>query len=368
MTPISGRRPGAHGAPVPAGRGEQQGVAAGTPDPRLVYTDGACSGNPGPGGWAWAVAPSGPFAAGAEPKTTNQRMELRAVLDALRALDGPLEIRSDSTYIVNCFRDRWWERWLERGWVNAQRKPVANRDLWEPIVEAYRARSRELRFQWVKGHGDDPMNEIVDRLAVEAALTQRGRAGEALPGPDDLGPADLPGGRDARLPAGRLVAVFGHRPPELGGYGENATAVAVRDRLAQILSAQRQLHPDLRVITGLQLGAEQLAAEAARQAGVPYVAVQPYPGPDRPWPAASRDHYADLVRHADAAVLLERTTPETKQKAGAALARRDAWLARHADEAIVVWDGKDPAIGRLVRSLEDRLGDDVWIVDPTELT
>jgi ribonuclease HI len=334
---------------------------------RVVYTDGACSGNPGPGGWAWAVAPSGPYATGAESETTNQRMELRAALEALRALDGPLEIRSDSTYIVNCFRDRWWEGWLERGWLTKQKKPVANRDLWEPLVECYRRRSGELRFEWVKGHGADPMNDAVDRLAVEAALTQRGRAGERLPKPEELGPTDLAGGRDARLPAGRLIAVFGHRPPELGGYGENPVAAAVRDRLAEILSAKRKLDPDLWVITGLQLGAEQLAAEAARQAGVPYVAVQPYPEPDRPWPAASRDHYAELIRHAGAAVLLERTAPETKQKAGAALARRDAWLARHADEAVVVWDGQDPAIGRLVRSLEDRLGDDVWIVDPTEL-
>ena len=85
---------------------------------RVVYTDGACSGNPGPGGWAWAVAPSGPFEAGAEAKSTNQRMELKAVLDALTKLDGPLEVRSDSTYVVNCFRDRWWEGWLARGWVN----------------------------------------------------------------------------------------------------------------------------------------------------------------------------------------------------------------------------------------------------------
>src|SRR5947199_325037 len=82
-------------------------------------------------------APSGPFASGAEAKSTNQRMELQAVLEALTALDGPLEVRSDSTYVVNCFRDRWWEGWLARGWVNKQKKPVANRDLWEPLIETY---------------------------------------------------------------------------------------------------------------------------------------------------------------------------------------------------------------------------------------
>jgi uncharacterized phage-like protein YoqJ len=291
-------------------------------------------------------------------------MELKAVLEGVRAVDGPLEVRSDSTYVVNCFKQRWWEKWLASGWLNSQKKPVANRDLWEPLVKCYQKRPGELRFTWVKGHGTDPMNDVVDRLAVEAAITQRGRSGDRLPDRDDLGPTDLPAGRDARLPPGRLVAAFGHRPPELGGYGENPKAAAVRRHLAEILRAKQQLHPDLRLLTGLQLGAEQLAAEAARQAGVPYVVVQPYPEPDKPWPPSSRDRYADLVRHAGAAVLLERTAPDTKQKAGAALARRDAWLGRHADEAIVVWDGKDPALGRLVRSLEEQLGDDVWIVDP----
>jgi ribonuclease HI/uncharacterized phage-like protein YoqJ len=332
--------------------------------PRVVYTDGACSGNPGPGGWAWAVVPSGPFESGAEAKSTNQRMELKAVLEALTTLDGPLEVRSDSTYVVNCFRDRWWEGWLARGWVNSQKKPVANRDLWEPLIDAYRQRAGEIRFTWVKGHSDDPFNDVVDRLAVEAALTQRGRSGASLPGEEDLGPADLPSGRDARLPGGRLVAAFGHRPPELGGYGENPVAAGVRDRLAEILEAKKGLHPDLWLLTGLLLGAEQLAAEAARKAGVPYLAVQPYPAPESQWPSSSQDRYADLIRHAGAAVLLERTPPDSKQKFGAALARRDAWLAKHADEALVVWDGKDPALGKLVRSLEEKLGDDVWIVDP----
>jgi ribonuclease HI len=141
----------------------------------VVYTDGACSGNPGPGGWAWAEAPDGePWAAGAEAPSTNQRMEIRAVLEAVRAhASGPLDVVSDSTYVVNCFRDRWWEGWLRKGWVNSQRKPVANRDLWEPLVTLYRPRAGEIRFRWVKGHGGDPMNDLVDRLAVEAARTQR---------------------------------------------------------------------------------------------------------------------------------------------------------------------------------------------------
>jgi len=146
----------------------------------LVYTDGACSGNPGPGGWAWAV-PNGLFRSGASPRTTNQRMEIQAALDAVTALGGRLEVVSDSTYVVNCFRDGWWRGWLARGWTNSQKKPVANRDLWEPLIDAYRADPGRISFRWVKGHAGDPYNDLVDRLAVEAAATQAGRSGNGVP-------------------------------------------------------------------------------------------------------------------------------------------------------------------------------------------
>ena len=152
-----------------------------------VYTDGACRGNPGPGGWAWVV-PDGLWANGADARTTNQRMELTAVLDALRHLDGAVAVVSDSTYVVNCFRDRWWEGWLTRGWKNAKKEPVANRDLWEPLIELYRPRAEELSFRWVKGHGGDEWNDVADRLAVEASHTGRPRSGVGRP--DDLGPPD----------------------------------------------------------------------------------------------------------------------------------------------------------------------------------
>ena len=330
-----------------------------------VYTDGACLGNPGPGGWAWAV-PGGRFASGAAPHTTNQRMEIQAALEAVRAVDGPLVVVSDSTYVVNCFRDRWWEGWLKRGWVNTARKPVANRDLWEPLIEQVRADPERVTFRWVKGHSDDPANDLVDRLAVDAARTQVGRTGEGWP--EDLGPADTPGaapGRDPRLPPGRLVVVTGHRPPQLGGYDPNPTADAVRAQLAEILAAKRQLHPDLVVLTGLGLGAEQLGAEAARDAGVQYVAVLPYPDPDSQWPERARRRYAALLAGAQSSVVLQRAPPATRQLAGAALRRRDAWLAGNADEAVAVWDGEDPAAGRAVRALQDALGEEeVWVVRP----
>jgi len=310
--------------------------------------------------------PGGPYRSGAEPHTTNQRMEIQAVLDAVRVFDGPLEVVSDSTYVVNCFRDRWWEGWLARDWRNSAKKPVANRDLWEPLIDAYRADPARIRFTWVKGHAGDPMNDVVDRLAVEAALTQQGRMGEGMP--PDLGVADLPGDArqdDPRVPPGRRVAIVGHRPPGLGGYDDNLMTEGVRRRLAEVLGAKAELHADLVVLTGLGLGAEQLGAEAARDTGVPYVAVLAYPDPDAVWPAPSRARFRDLLDGAAGQVVLQAKAPDSRQKAGAALARRDAWLARHADEAIAVWDGDDAAVGKQVRSLQDALGEEeVWLLSP----
>ena len=351
-----------------------------------AYTDGACQGNPGPGGWAWAVQGGGRWASGAEAQSTNQRMEIKAALDAVASLDGTLVVVSDSTYVVNCFRDRWWAGWIERGWVNKAKKPVANQDLWKPLIELVNGRG-DVTFRWVKGHSGDVMNDLVDRLAVEAAATQRERSGTGDPGP--LGPADVVGrpaapapapgaaapaaapgataGRTAGvLPTGHLVAVSGHRPPGLGGFDPNPVADHVRRTLAQVLSAKATMHDDLVVLTGLGLGAEQLAAEAAVEAGVPYVAVLPFPEPDAPWPAASRARYRSLLDGAVATVVVDPTPPSSKQRAGAALGRRDGWLARNATEAVVVWDGEDPDVGRLVRSYRDHLGElEVWVLPPT---
>ncbi len=140
----------------------------------VVYTDGACSGNPGPGGWAWAVSPEGiPNGSGGEPHTTNQRMELMAVLEALRSLGvgceaGRVEVVSDSTYVVNCFRDRWWANWQRNGWKNSKKEPVANVDIWKPLIVL--VTSGDVSFRWVKGHSGDRMNDLVDQLAVRAVV------------------------------------------------------------------------------------------------------------------------------------------------------------------------------------------------------
>jgi ribonuclease HI len=341
-----------------------------------AYTDGACIGNPGPGGWAWAV-PDGPYASGPDPKTTNQRMEIKAALEAVLANEGPLEVVSDSTYVVKCFTDRWWEGWVARGWMNKARQPVANRDLWEPLINAVQAEPGRVRFTWVKGHSSDVMNDLVDRLAVEAARTQQGRRGEGTP--EVLGPADLrragaagkaaasssAGATVAGVPDGHLLLAAGLRPPGLGGYGPNEVADGVRRRLGEVLAAKKELHPDLVLLSGMGLGAEQLAVEAAQDAGVPYVAVLAFPGQDSPWPTEVREQFRRMVDKAHAQVLLQATTPETRQGVAGAMSRRDTWLARNAAEAIVVWDGSDASVGRTVRTLREHLGEEeVWVLEP----
>jgi ribonuclease HI len=166
--PASPSRPASAGGKSAGGKSAVKRMPAAMAEPdgaTEVWTDGACSGNPGPGGWAWATK-DGRQNSGGAPGTTNQRMEIQAALEAVKTLEGPLVVVSDSTYVVNCFRDQWWKGWLARGWVNSAKKPVANRDLWEPLIELFQ--NRDVSFRWVKGHSGDEMNDLVDRLAVEA--------------------------------------------------------------------------------------------------------------------------------------------------------------------------------------------------------
>jgi ribonuclease HI len=149
-----------------------------------IYTDGACSGNgrgDSRGGWAAIlVLHSGERElSGAEPRSTNQRMELRAAIEGLKAVPGPAEVTvySDSSYVVNCFRDRWFDGWRRNGWRNSKRQPVANRELWEELVGLCERPGYTVEFEKVTGHADklgraldahESYNQRCDRLAVAA--------------------------------------------------------------------------------------------------------------------------------------------------------------------------------------------------------
>ena len=139
----------------------------------VVYTDGACRGNPGPGGWAALILEGGDAReiSGFEPHTTNQRMELRAAIEALAAIPGSRSVAlyTDSAYVMNCFRDRWWVRWEQSGWLGASKQPVTNRDLWERLIGE--TRRHDVAWHKVKGHSGHPQNERVDLLARDAIVS-----------------------------------------------------------------------------------------------------------------------------------------------------------------------------------------------------
>lgn len=146
-----------------------------------IYTDGACSGNPGPGGWG-AVLKYGAHEreiSGGEASTTNNRMELTAAVSALKALKEPCRVYlySDSKYLVDSLMKGWVIAWEKRGWVKADKKPALNADLWQELLRLDKV--HEITYHWVKGHADDDYNNRCDELAVArrdeyAALGRRG--------------------------------------------------------------------------------------------------------------------------------------------------------------------------------------------------
>lgn len=147
-------------------------------DEVTIYTDGACSGNPGPGGWGalLVVGEREREISGAEPHTTNNRMELLAAISALDALAGPstVALYTDSQYVRNGI-STWIRGWKAKGWLTADRKPVKNEDLWRRL-DAARDRHR-VTWHWVKGHADDARNHRVDGLARAAIDAMRRGAG-----------------------------------------------------------------------------------------------------------------------------------------------------------------------------------------------
>lgn len=139
-----------------------------------IYTDGACSGNPGAGGWG-AILKYGSVEkelSGGEPSTTNNRMELTAVISALQALNRPCEVTltTDSRYVVDGIIQGWAKKWQENGWIKADRKPAANPDLWEKLLTLLQVHN--VSFIWVKGHAGHPYNERCDALATQQYSAQ----------------------------------------------------------------------------------------------------------------------------------------------------------------------------------------------------
>ena len=133
-----------------------------------LYTDGACSGNPGPGGWGAILCCNGAEKAlsGGEDSTTNNRMELTAVIRGLEALKEPcvVELYSDSKYVIDALEKGWAWGWKKRGWVKSDKKPALNPDLWDRLLSL--SQTHQLRCHWVKGHAQNPKNNRCDELAV----------------------------------------------------------------------------------------------------------------------------------------------------------------------------------------------------------
>ncbi len=135
-----------------------------------IFTDGACKGNPGPGGWGAILRMGGheKELSGSESATTNNRMEMTAVIRALNALTESCDVQlhTDSRYVIDGMT-KWIEGWKRKGWINASKQPVRNADLWHELIEA--AQRHNLRWEWVKGHNGHAENERADRLASDAA-------------------------------------------------------------------------------------------------------------------------------------------------------------------------------------------------------
>jgi ribonuclease HI len=143
-----------------------------------LYTDGACSGNPGPGGWGAILIFNGAEKelSGGEAMTTNNRMEMTAAVEGLNALKRPcaVDLYTDSQYLMQGIT-AWMQNWKRRGWRTADNKPVKNEDLWRALDEA--ASRHNVKWHWVRGHADDPLNNRVDALAVAALQPFRKGAG-----------------------------------------------------------------------------------------------------------------------------------------------------------------------------------------------
>ena len=136
-----------------------------------IYTDGACRGNPGPGGWGAILSYHGveKELSGGESNTTNNRMELTAVIEGLSALKESciVELYSDSKYVIDALEKGWAWGWKKKGWIKSDKKPALNPDLWEKLLTL--TQRHEMRYHWVKGHAENPYNNRCDQMAVAQA-------------------------------------------------------------------------------------------------------------------------------------------------------------------------------------------------------
>ena len=336
------------------------------PMPTIVYTDGACSREPRPGGWAWAVPDGAVRQRGRGPHHQPAHGD-QAALEALRT-PRRARSRSSATRPTSSTASATGGAWAgrPRGWKNSQKKPVANRDLWEPLIELVLERGRR----------HVPLGEGPQRRRDERPGRPAGRRGRRAPSraasgdrpPEELGPAaDLADRRGAPRGAGAdgrrarpatASSSSGHRPPELGGYdAEPGRRAPCARRLARDPRGQGPAPRRPR-------GAHRPAARgrAARRprrrssAGVPFVAVLPYPEPERPWPSESQARFRGWSPQART-VVARAEARRHQADVRRALARRDAWLTRDADEAVVVWDGDDRIAGQGRASHCKRLGE-----------
>ena len=285
-----------------------------------------------------------------------------AATEALYAIDGPVTVVSDSTYVVNCFTKKWYVGWKAKGWKNSKKQDVANQDLWRPLIDHVLERG-DVTWQWVKGHSGDEWNDVVDRLAVEAAVQQKGRSGDRPP--EVLGPADAVGlaaaappsrtrrrlrrrrSGPANQPEGHLVVVLGHRPPELGRLRPQPPAGRRPAPPGRHPGGAGQARRGPRAWSpACSSGPSSWRPRPRRSAAsrtwpcsrspIPTPSGRPAPG--RPtgasWPAPARS------------CCCRRRRSDSPGDVRRAMGQRDAWLARVADAAIVVWDGQDALAGQ----------------------
>ena len=218
------------------------------------------------------------------------------MLKAVTAVDGPVDIYSDSTYVVNCFNDKWYEGWRKRNWKNSQKKPVANRDIWEPLIDEYLRQPDRLSFQWVKGHSGDKMNDLVDALAV-AEVDKLKAVASVKSEMSDV---------EAPWPLENAVAVVGVRAASMD--------MAYR--------SIEELHQDSAVISGLRRGLELDLAERALASGRQLGVVLPFDDPVGHWGEPDQARFENALSAATWVVNLKRPRSDPKR----ALMERNVWL------------------------------------------